>query len=833
MLHKSLLTASTLIISLLVTAFSYGVATAQEDGSKNDASIEKLPEIAKQLDLAGENRAELEKAISKVSQKHLDGLKFLILNMPQADLQGLDSEFLLSNVRLAYRARAEAAWKIPDEIFFNDVLPYANIDEPRDPWRKKFYDLCRPIIKDCKSPAEAAQKLNETVFKEISVKYSTKRKRANQSPKESIEQGLASCTGLSIILTDACRSVGVPARLVGIPSWTNKRGNHTWVEVWDEDWHFTGAAEPSPKGLNHAWFQKDAALADPNSKRHSIYAVSFEKTETRFPIVWSPEKRVFAENVTTRYADKNKAQESGTVNVTVRAWSHDKQKRQIVFAEMVSQEDKSKSYSGKTKAGTADMNDMLTFELKPNSKYQLNISALADNGKAGKKLHQTNLETDADSKRHVEIVVDVSGDRAQVSLSDSPDEADVANVKRAADADEQKRDNDDSTKEHLGAVLTERLSGEADKYFNEKSEAVQNAMLKMQNSVRELAWERYLKSAIPAALKGDFEKNQVTFKEHLSPYTVKEVGERPENGWPLFIAMHGGGGAPARVNDSQWKHMQVYYKDQNDLTGYKYLALRAPNDKWNGFYDDYVYPLIENLIRQHIAFGDIDPNKVFIMGYSHGGYGAFAIGPKIPYRFAAIHSSAAAPTDGQTSAKTLRNTRFTFMVGEKDTRHGRRKRCEKFAAQIKELKEANQEHYPVEFMYKEGLGHGGLPDRDMISKMYEHQRDPAPKHLTWQMTDSVVKRFFWLRTATPKRGQVIDAKIEGNQITVTAEECKSFSILVDSRLIDPTKPIELKIGDSEKQIKYKPNFETLCDTISETGDLNLAFDFEIEVDLEM
>ena len=191
------------------------------------------------MDLAGENRAELEKAISKVSQKHLDGLKFLILHMPQADLQGLDSEFLLSNVRLAYRARAEAAWKIPDEIFFNDVLPYANIDEPRDPWRKKFYDLCRPIIKDCKSPAEAAQKLNETVFKEISVKYSTKRKRANQSPKESIEQGLASCTGLSIILTDACRSVVVPARLVDIPSWTKKRGNHTWVEVWDEDWHFT------------------------------------------------------------------------------------------------------------------------------------------------------------------------------------------------------------------------------------------------------------------------------------------------------------------------------------------------------------------------------------------------------------------------------------------------------------------------------------------------------------------------------------------------------------------------------------------------------------------
>ena len=67
-------------------------------------------------------------------------------------------------------------------------------------------------------------------FGQLSVKYSTARKRANQSPKESIEQGLASCTGLSILLADACRSVGVPARLAGIPSWKNKNGNHTWVE---------------------------------------------------------------------------------------------------------------------------------------------------------------------------------------------------------------------------------------------------------------------------------------------------------------------------------------------------------------------------------------------------------------------------------------------------------------------------------------------------------------------------------------------------------------------------------------------------------------------------
>ena len=135
--------------------------------------------------------------------------------------------------------------------------------------------------------------------------------------------------------------------------------------------------------------------------------------------------------------------------------------------------------------------------------------------------------------------------------------------------------------------------------------------------------------------------------------------------------MHGGGGAPKAVNDSQWEIMQHYYKDHPEVTGYKYLALRAPNDTWNGFYDDYVPPLIVRLIRQFTLLGGVDPDKVFLIGYSHGGYGAFFIGPKIPDRFAAIHSSAAAATDGTISPLSLRNTRFTFMVGENDTAYGR------------------------------------------------------------------------------------------------------------------------------------------------------------------
>ena len=135
--------------------------------------------------------------------------------------------------------------------------------------------------------------------------------------------------------------MGVPARLTGIPSWTNKRGNHTWVEIWDggtEDqkgeWHFTGAAEPSKKGLNNAWFQKDAALAKKDSRRNAIYAISFAKTDTTFPMVWTRGWRnsIHAINVTDRYTKSKKQEEElnvDLINAYVRVWNKDKTERVV------------------------------------------------------------------------------------------------------------------------------------------------------------------------------------------------------------------------------------------------------------------------------------------------------------------------------------------------------------------------------------------------------------------------------------------------------------------------------------------------------------------------
>ncbi len=351
--------------------------------------------------------------------------------------------------------------------------------------------------------------------------------------------------------------------------------------------------------------------------------------------------------------------------------------------------------------------------------------------------------------------------------------------------------------------------------------------------VRGVVWESYRSSWIHGAANTDFKARRVRWKEHESPYTIKEVGKRPENGWPLFIALHGGGGVAKEVNDSQWKQMQRYYRDHPEVGGYLYLALRAPNDRWNGFYDVAISPLIEQLIRQFLLFGDVDPDKVFLMGYSHGGYGAFSIGPKIPYRFAAVHSSAAAPSGDQSPARNLRNTIFTFMIGEKDEAHGRIERCRSFAAEIEALRKQIGGGYPVTMELIEGHGHGGLPDRDKIASMYPALRQPIPRELSWHLTDSVLESHFWLRSHRPVHGARVDARLAENELVIDARDLKYFSVGLDHRLVDVRRPLRVQLSGGEPfEVELQPSVTTLCTWMNRLGDPRLAMSVEIHFSLD-
>ncbi|WP_418289169.1 transglutaminase-like domain-containing protein [Leyella stercorea] len=336
--------------------------------------------IDRTIATAGDNAKELKKALKEVPRNEREGMAFLISYMPERDAKSLSADFLLENVQYAYKARAEFPWakEVPDSVFLNDVVAYANLNENRESWRKDFYERFKKYVAPCKTMREAIDSVNKNVRDELLVDYNTKREKPDQAPYESMRQHMASCSGLSILLTDAFRAVGIPSRVAGTPAWHDDRGNHNWNEVWiDGQWRFT-EYYPSDD-LDQSWFLTDAGKAIKEDVRKAIYAASFKPTGSYFPLVWDEDIRyVHAENVTDRYTSLYRAQLSAMPadgsHVALRVMVfRDKDHAEASGDRVATNLDVFKGdkqlYGGRSTGATQDMNDVLTFNVEKNQQY--------------------------------------------------------------------------------------------------------------------------------------------------------------------------------------------------------------------------------------------------------------------------------------------------------------------------------------------------------------------------------------------------------------------------------------------------------------------------------
>lgn len=336
--------------------------------------------IDRTIATAGDNAKELKKALKEVPRNERKGMAFLISYMPERDAKSLSADFLLENVQYAYKARAEFPWakEVPDSVFLNDVVAYANLNENRESWRKDFYERFKKYVAPCKTMREAIDSVNKNVRDELLVDYNTKREKPDQAPYESMRQHMASCSGLSILLTDAFRAVGIPSRVAGTPAWHDDRGNHNWNEVWiDGQWRFT-EYYPSDD-LDQSWFLTDAGKAIKEDVRKAIYAASFKPTGCYFPLVWDENIRyVHAENVTDRYTSLYRAQLSATPadgsHVALRVMvfrdkDHAEASGDRVATNLDVFKGEKQLYGGRSTGATQDMNDVLTFNVEKNQQY--------------------------------------------------------------------------------------------------------------------------------------------------------------------------------------------------------------------------------------------------------------------------------------------------------------------------------------------------------------------------------------------------------------------------------------------------------------------------------
>lgn len=652
---------------------------------------------------------------------------FLAEHHPARD-DSIDPSILIDTLDWAIASRHEFTWshRVPEEIFLNDVLPYAVLDETRENWRRDMVARCVPIVKDCDTATEAAQALNRELFNLVNVHYNTGRKKPNQSPAESMQQNIATCTGLSILLVDACRSVGVPARVAGVANWHNKRGNHTWVEIWNDGWHFLGADEYDPKGVDRGWFVGDARKAIAGSEEHAVWATSYKPTGNHFPMVWDrADTSVHAVDVTGRYVPeaeaKDEAQPADDEMQTVFFRAFDARGGERIETEFMLLNGLSDA-SLTTKAGTSDLNDMPSVSIR----------------------------------RGDHIYLEVVYERR-------PRFASFAGI-----------DSESRTVE----IYFDELVGDLDHLALDKGFAEQRVQASFLQRQQLIAAER----------KSEIDANAYTL--NLSEYLKileKTFGDEPESGHSLWISMHGGGGAPPEVNDRQWQNQIRLYQPEEGI----YIAPRAPTDTWNLWHQSHIDDLFDRLIETYIATRNVNPDRVYLMGYSAGGDGVYQLAPRMADRFAAAAMMAGHPNE--TKPLGLRNLPFAILMGGDDAAYDRNTKAAEWKQALAELQAADPEGYPHEVKIYEGLGHWmKRRDAEILPWMASHTRDPWPTKIVWHQDDVTHDRFYWLAlepddegNSTAKPRTTIEASVDTETIRLTTpDHLSSIRLRLRDELID-------------------------------------------------
>lgn len=294
--------------------------------------------------------------------------------------------------------------------------------------------------------------------------------------------------------------------------------------------------------------------------------------------------------------------------------------------------------------------------------------------------------------------------------------------------------------------------------------------------------------------RAEFESRVITLDGRKMPFWYEVFGEAPADGRRLFISMHGGGGAPARVNDQQYENQKRLYAPQEGV----YLVPRAPTNTWNLWHEAHVDRFFDRLITDMIVFENVNPDRVYIMGYSAGGDGVYQLAPRMADRLAAAAMMAGHPNETQPDG--LRNLPFTIHMGAEDAAYRRNKIAAEWKVKLKELQQADPDGYQHEVVLHIGRGHWmKLQDRVAVPWMAGFERRRFPQRIVWQQDDVTHERFYWLQVDRAKaagRPRIVATKT-GNTVTIEQADVGELTILANDDVFDLSQPLTVRHADRE------------------------------------
>lgn len=312
-------------------------------------------------------------------------------------------------------------------------------------------------------------------------------------------------------------------------------------------------------------------------------------------------------------------------------------------------------------------------------------------------------------------------------------------------------------------------------------------------------------------------------------FDYRVFGELPEDGRSLFISMHGGGNAPEALNTQQWKNQIRLYEPREGV----YVAPRAPWDDWNMWFKPGLDEFFDALIQTAVVEMEVNPDKVYLLGYSAGGDGVWRMAPRMADRWAAASMMAGHP--GEVSQVNLRNVPFMIWMGENDGAYDRNKLAVEKGRVMDSLQQAEPEGYIHETHIVKGKGHWmDRADTAAIAWMTKYKRNALPKKIVWRQEEVMRPFMYWLGVdlETARPGMAVVAELSGNEIKIEACDYPKLRIYLNDRMVDMDKPVKVTYkGKVLFEKKLARTAKCMARTLCGRGDSELVFSGYVEVEI--
>lgn len=307
------------------------------------------------------------------------------------------------------------------------------------------------------------------------------------------------------------------------------------------------------------------------------------------------------------------------------------------------------------------------------------------------------------------------------------------------------------------------------------------------------------------------------------PYLVFSRGEKPEGGWPLVIAMHGGGSTSDKLPDPHaWQVNTGEWKAQTSLAaslypdGAVYFVPRMVDDNRGRWWRDFNVVAFDAMIRHAIVNWEVNPDRVYMLGISEGGYGTEVLATRLTDRLASV-SAMACGYGSSIHVENLRNLAYRTDVGENDTMFGRVTNVRLNFKHLGELHAQDPDGYVFSVNEQKGRGHG-IDYKPGPAWMITHTRRTHPERVVlttyradqkrndsayWlQVTKDLGQRDLYFDARIDKSSNTIDIKAEATAGDATYQSPDGAQALADPGKLVPADGVRLRLWLHESMVDF-------------------------------